>query len=148
MNWYFADNGTSIGPHSEAEMARLFSRREMPPDALVWHPGMSEWQGLDEVQPEWARPGPDQTPLAGHAEQSRQPEKKTQAASAGPPATTQPAAVKISQQAAAAAAGPSRSSEPPVSSRLRPVAPTPDPELGEKKPGFFQRLFGKGKPKP
>ncbi len=138
MNWYFAENGTSHGPHGEAEMARLFSRREIPADALVWHPGMSEWQGLDELNPEWAAAAADVLPLSGSIQQpAPQP-----AAAKDRDAESQPGA---GQREAAAAVVASRSSEPPMPSRLRPLAPSPEAAgQGGKKPGLLRRLFGKG----
>ncbi|MDD4871567.1 MAG: DUF975 family protein [Kiritimatiellae bacterium] len=43
MQWYYADQGKSVGPVSEVEFQNLVSSGKITPQTLVWHEGMPEW---------------------------------------------------------------------------------------------------------
>lgn len=43
-DWYYAINGDSRGPISEAKISALIRNRKIAPETLVWHEGMVQWQ--------------------------------------------------------------------------------------------------------
>ena len=49
MEWYYADGGRQIGPHSDEVFRQLVSEGRVTASALVWHEGMANWQPLSEV---------------------------------------------------------------------------------------------------
>ena len=42
--WTIADNGQKLGPYSLDQMKQMVREGRMPPEGLVWTPGMSEWK--------------------------------------------------------------------------------------------------------
>lgn len=44
MQWYYADNGQSSGPHDDETFANLVTAGTVRDDTLVWHEGMEEWE--------------------------------------------------------------------------------------------------------
>lgn len=43
MQWYYAENGQSIGPLSEEDFQGLVSSGKVGAQTMVWHEGMSDW---------------------------------------------------------------------------------------------------------
>lgn len=50
MEWYYAQDGESVGPLSEPDWQQLIASGKIAPDTLVWHDGMAEWQPFSQVQ--------------------------------------------------------------------------------------------------
>lgn len=46
---YAAIDGQSVGPLSEQEFGSLVTARRVTKDTLVWSPGMTQWQPLEQV---------------------------------------------------------------------------------------------------
>ncbi len=116
MNWYFEDGGVSRGPHTEMEMSQMLLENRLTMDALVWRPGMEEWQTLRELNLDWLS-----APAA--VSQVAEPEPR----SASPSIESRPAEHPVARNA-------------PMPSAARPQAPSPEPEA--EKTGLFKRLFG------
>lgn len=50
MDWYYAEGGQQRGPVSEPEFEDLIRNGTIRNDTLVWRPGMSQWQRLDQTR--------------------------------------------------------------------------------------------------
>lgn len=83
MNWYLEDGGVSRGPHTETEMSQMLLENRLTMDALVWRPGMEEWQALRELNLNWlsapaavsqvAEPQPTRTSPPAESRTGREP---------------------------------------------------------------------------
>jgi hypothetical protein len=51
MNYHLHHQGQDLGVHSEEVLRQRRDAGELPGEALVWRPGMSQWQPLDEALP-------------------------------------------------------------------------------------------------
>lgn len=102
----------------------------VPLDGLVWHPGMTEWRTLEELQPEWLETlgKEDSTPvLVGRS-------------------------AAMAAMAAQAGGAASVGAPPPLRRIVSPKAPSVDKQSREEKPAtkpksegsFLKRLFRKG----
>ena len=105
MNWYIEKDGVSQGPLSEQVLALRVQDGEVPPDTLIWHVGLAEWQPIQQLRPQWLQP-----PTAP-------------VSTVSPPTEAKPA--------------------PATRTAAKPLAPS----MTEEQPGFFKKLFGRGKKK-
>src|SRR5437867_8784518 len=66
MHWYYASEGTQLGPYQKQELEQLVLSGKITSETLVWHEGMQEWSpyGLVKV--------PDLPPAPPLAEPSAQ----------------------------------------------------------------------------
>ncbi len=51
MQWFYADQGKSIGPVEENEFQNLVASGKITPNTLVWHDGMPEWVKYETIRP-------------------------------------------------------------------------------------------------
>jgi hypothetical protein len=58
MNYHLHHQGQDLGVHSEEVLHQRRDAGELPGEALVWRPGMSQWQPLDEALPRADAPPP------------------------------------------------------------------------------------------
>tara|TARA_B110000977_G_C10984175_1_gene457293 strand:+ start:227 stop:817 length:591 start_codon:yes stop_codon:yes gene_type:complete len=67
-DWYYAVEGTSNGPVSEAELQELVAVSTIRSDTLVWQEGMEDWLPYARAQgTQGSAPLPPQTPaISGH----------------------------------------------------------------------------------
>ncbi|MDC0136789.1 DUF805 domain-containing protein [Sulfitobacter sp.] len=67
-DWYYAVEGTSNGPVSEAELQELVAVGTIRSDTLVWQEGMEDWLPYARTQgTQGSAPLPPQTPaISGH----------------------------------------------------------------------------------
>jgi len=49
MQWYYADQGKSVGPLSEDDFLKLAAAGTITPKTLVWHEGMQEWAPYEKL---------------------------------------------------------------------------------------------------
>jgi hypothetical protein len=47
IQWHFALAGQARGPIDESELRARLSAGELPPDTMVWHPGLTDWLAAD-----------------------------------------------------------------------------------------------------
>ncbi len=123
MNWYFEKEGVSQGPHTEAEMVKRMTSKELSSDSLVWNAQMESWTTVAEAKPEWLLIESAVTEATAPVE-------------AAPP--PRPASRPISAPLKPIRETPAKGAAP-APSRLKPQAPVGGEES---KPGFFKRLFG------
>lgn len=81
--WFYAVGDERIGPVAEAELRRWLAVGKIPPDTLVWAPGLEQWTPAEQVidfrpgeepEPEPATtppPPPPSRPSPGHPSQLR-----------------------------------------------------------------------------
>ncbi len=62
MNWYYADQGQSIGPVTEEQFAELVRTGKIQPGTLVWREGLAAWATYQEAS---APSNPSVPSLAG-----------------------------------------------------------------------------------
>lgn len=48
-SWYYAHNGTQVGPVTIEELKSLIAEKTLAPGTLVWSAGMENWQPLENV---------------------------------------------------------------------------------------------------
>jgi len=51
MQWYYAQNGESVGPLEDAEFQAAAEDGTITSDTLVWHEGMSDWVAYGQLVP-------------------------------------------------------------------------------------------------
>lgn len=57
-DWYYAQNGTQLGPISEQQLRTLISGGELRSDDLVWREGLSQWQSAASAFPDLFQASP------------------------------------------------------------------------------------------
>lgn len=136
MNWYFEKDGISMGPLLEPDLTARIQRGEVKAETLIWHDGMGEWLPVVQVSPDWLKP----VPKTAHPVPAEEPVKEAKSKTSSKRKTAT-APIEVAPEKPKAAS----------SKKTKPVAPSepaPKPvEEPEEKPGFFGRLFGKGKKK-
>lgn len=50
MQWYYAENGASVGPIGDDEFQGAVSSGKVTAETLVWHEGMSDWVAYNTTQ--------------------------------------------------------------------------------------------------
>ena len=50
MEWYYTQDGQSIGPISDPDFEELVRKETIQPRTLVWHEGMAGWQALQTIR--------------------------------------------------------------------------------------------------
>ena len=153
MNWYFEEQGVSKGPYEEAEFAQMVQRREVPADALVWKPDMSEWAAVAEVNPAWLKSG-EKEDSTTTAKPSRSVREAGDAVAKKPSETASAKGARtLSEDApiieAAVPTEPPAPARPATASKLKLQAPTPAPPepAQPEKAGLLKRVFGFGRKK-
>ncbi|MCB1210286.1 MAG: DUF4339 domain-containing protein [Verrucomicrobiales bacterium] len=53
MNWYVNNNGAAEGPFDEATMTGMARDQDLRSETLVWHPEMTDWVPVAELNPLW-----------------------------------------------------------------------------------------------
>lgn len=48
-NLYCGINGIATGPYTESEFMQLITQKKVTKDTLVWKPGMSNWQPVEDT---------------------------------------------------------------------------------------------------
>lgn len=146
MNWYFEEQGVSKGPFDEADFAQMIQRHEVPADALVWKPDMSEWVTVADINPQWlGKPAAmeiEKEKPAKTAAPEQAPKKKEKAPSSKPTPSLSEDAPVI--EVAVPTEAPAATIAPPQK-KLKPQAPAESPK--EEKGGLLKRVFGFGKKK-
>lgn len=139
MNWYFEIGGVSKGPYPEADFAQMTRRGEIPPDSLIWRPGMPGWTAIRDVNPEWAFV----TAAAGPSSKGGRTLSPSRTPSPAPEAPGEDDLPVIEAAIPVEAPAPARH---PVPSKLKLQAPTPAQEKPEdpQKSGLLKRVFGFG----
>lgn len=80
MQWYYAQQGKSIGPVTEDDFQKLVASGNITPQTLVWHEGMPEWVKQSTInqpppalpnqqsvlQQRFAQPGRQEIPAGGN----------------------------------------------------------------------------------
>ncbi len=56
MEWFYADQGQSIGPVTEPEFQRLIALGTITSETHVWRDGPAGWRGWAEVVPPASAP--------------------------------------------------------------------------------------------
>ncbi len=51
MKWFYAHNGSRLGPVSDQELSALAASGTLGPESLVWKDGMADWQPLATAAP-------------------------------------------------------------------------------------------------
>lgn len=139
MNWYFEEQGVSRGPYEEAEFAQMVRRCEVPADALVWKPDMSEWATVTEINPAWLGGAVVREAIG---QMAPEPAPKTKEKSSGPASTLNEDAPVIEVAVPTEAPVPTAAAP---QKKLKPRAPAEAPK--EEKGGLLKRVFGFGKKK-
>lgn len=49
--WYVVVDGRAVGPLTDREVLARIESGAVAPDALVWQPGMTDWQPADQSMP-------------------------------------------------------------------------------------------------
>jgi hypothetical protein len=62
--WYYAQNGQSVGPVSQAELKQLIAAGQVGGDDQVWHQSMANWMAAKKVPGLVARPAVAAPPQA------------------------------------------------------------------------------------
>ena len=62
MHWYYASEGTQLGPYQKEEIDQLVLAGKITSETLVWHEGMQEWRPYNLVKAPDLPPAP---PLEG-----------------------------------------------------------------------------------
>jgi type IV pilus assembly protein PilA len=57
-HWFYARDGTQLGPVSHAQLVEAIRSGECGPDDLVWHEGMPDWQPASTVPGLFPNPSP------------------------------------------------------------------------------------------
>ena len=146
MNWYFEEQGVSKGPYEESEFVQMVQRREVPADALVWKPDMSEWATVMEINPAWLSKAPvaEKESKSGAVETSSKKKEKAPNAKATSTLSDDAPVIEVAVPTEAASAP-----QPVAMPKLKLQAPTPAPPepAQPEKGGLLKRVFGFGKKK-
>ncbi len=69
MQWYYAKNGSQLGPVEQGELLAKISSGEIAQSDMVWREGMSDWLPVSKVNELVivARPAPTSAPAPGTA---------------------------------------------------------------------------------
>ncbi|MCW0218449.1 MAG: DUF4339 domain-containing protein, partial [Prosthecobacter sp.] len=62
MEYYVLIGGTQQGPHTAQELHDKLNMREIGPDDLAWHEGLSDWQSLKTLLSPGLESNSSQTP--------------------------------------------------------------------------------------
>jgi uncharacterized RDD family membrane protein YckC len=62
MNWFYVENGKSVGPIGDDQFRQLFQTGKVGPDTLIWREGMAEWKPAREAGP--GAPAPAFSPVS------------------------------------------------------------------------------------
>ena len=134
MNWYYEQDGVSMGPVSDSTLPELVNNGSITGDSLVWHPGLDDWATALLMKPtlfapKAAAPEPSPPLPAEPAEEVQEQEIKVKPVRGGAPSPS-----RLKRQA------PSEDALPPA----LPEKKVATKDSGKKKPGLLKRLFGGG----
>src|SRR6266498_3680649 len=60
MHWYYASEGSQLGPYQKEEIDQLVLAGKITSETLVWHEGMQDWRPYGPVKAQDIPPAPSQ----------------------------------------------------------------------------------------